>query len=116
MGKWSTWCFFLSPSCSIARNVFFSIPGSRQSSPATLNMEEALDFLGEKIVDPAYTEKIAPAFHDTLLLIISRSFPFEFGDRESHQKKCVSLSKLIKYSPEAKRFVELKIISSRFVL
>lgn len=78
---------------------------SMQSSPDTINMEEILDFLNEKIIDAEYTSKIGAHFSDILLLVVTKSFAFDVNDTHLHQRRCIALSKLLKYSPDIQRYV-----------
>lgn len=74
-------------------------------------MDEALSFLNGKILDSEYTEEIGSHFRETLLLIISNTFGTENVDNDLHVKKCIALSKLLKFSPEVQRFVQLSHIT-----
>lgn len=85
---------------------FFYFRFQTQRSPSNLEMDEALAFLNEKILDPDYTEKIGSQFRDTLLLIISNRHGRQNKGGDFHLKKCIALSKLLKYSPDVQRFVQ----------
>lgn len=83
-----------------------------QSSTATddgdLDMDKILGFLGERIVDPDYTECIGRRFEDILPLILKENVNYEANaDAEfliQHRKKCIALAKLVAFSPHAQRF------------
>lgn len=66
-------------------------------------MEEILDFLSEKLIDPNFTHKIGTNFGDILLLVVTKSFSFDASDTLLHQKRCIALSKLLKLSPDIQR-------------
>lgn len=68
-------------------------------------MDEILDFLAARITDPLYTDAIGERFSDILLLIVTKCFPFAVDTANLHQKRCIALAKLIKYSPEVQRYV-----------
>lgn len=82
-----------------------------QSSPDTINMEEILDFLNEKIIDAEYTTKIGANFTDILLLVVTKNFSFDVNDTNLHQRRCIALSKLLKYSHDIQRYVFYNFLS-----
>lgn len=70
-------------------------------------MDDILDFLATHVLDPIYTDAIGQKFNDILLLIATKCFTL---DEENlplslHQRRCVALSKLIKYSAEVQKLV-----------
>lgn len=67
---------------------------------ADLNMDQVLDFLGQQVLDPVYTDEIGARFNDILLLVVTKSFTCDVDNAILHQKRCIALSKLLKYSPE----------------
>lgn len=76
-----------------------------QSSPDTIDMEEILEFLNEKLIDGEFTTKIGANFSDILLLVVTKSFAFDNSDANLHQRRCIALSKLLQYSPDIQRYV-----------
>lgn len=66
-------------------------------------MDQILDFLGTQLLLPEFTEEIGARFTDILLLIVNNSFPFDVDNELLHQKRCIALSKLVKYSPEIQK-------------
>lgn len=78
---------------------------STQSSPDTINMEEIFEFLNEKIIDAEFTTKIGVNFSEILLLVVTKSFTFDASDTNLQQRRCIALSKLLKYSPDIQRYV-----------
>lgn len=71
----------------------------------TANMDEILNFLSDKIIDPNYTEQIGKKFNDILLLIVTKCFKFDADDLLLHPTKCVALAKLLRFSPDVQRLV-----------
>lgn len=67
-------------------------------------MDEVLNYLSEKIVDPKYTEQIGENFNDISFLIVTKCFGFRIDDSVIHQKKCVALAKLLRFSPDIRRY------------
>lgn len=68
-------------------------------------MEEIFAFLNEKIIDAEYTTKIGANFTEILLLVVTKSFTFDVNDTNLQQRRCIALSKLLKFSPDIQRYV-----------
>lgn len=64
-----------------------------------------LDFLGEKLLEKEFTEEIGKKLFDILPLIVTKKFKSSQCDDNLHQRICVALAKLIRFSPEMQRLV-----------
>lgn len=71
-------------------------------------MDKILVYLGERVTDSKYTEKIGQRFEDILPLILMENVNYEAKqDAEfliRHRRKCIALAKLVSISPHAQRF------------
>lgn len=77
-----------------------------------INIENVIDYLGEKILEAKYTEAIAENFLFILPVIVAKKYDFT-GENEPlmHKKKCVTLAKLLRYSSDIQRFVSMNNFS-----
>lgn len=64
-----------------------------------------LDFLGEKLLEKEFTEEIGRKVFDILPLIVTKKFRSSQFNDNLHQRICVALAKLIRFSPEIQRLV-----------
>lgn len=72
----------------------------RENDP---KMGDVLEFLGNEILNTDYTIDIGHNFNEILLLILTKSFTFDVSDSLVHQQRCITLAKLLGFSPDIQR-------------
>lgn len=72
----------------------------------TNDVKNILEFLTKKITDPLFTEEIGKLFPDLLLMIVTDFLADknDLNNFELYRKKCVALSKLVKYNSDVLKY------------
>lgn len=69
-----------------------------------INVDKILEIVGMKVLDSNYTELIGCKMYDILPLIVSKTYNLDKEDSDVyHQKKCIALAKLQRFSREVHR-------------
>lgn len=71
-------------------------------------MDDILEFLGNEILNTDYTIDVGKNFNDILLLILTKNFTFDVTDSLLHQRRCITLAKLLDLSPDIHRYTLIR--------
>lgn len=70
-------------------------------------MEALFNYLSDHILESRWTAAIATSFENVLLLLITRSIPYDEhideSNYESYQKKCIALATMMRLSVDTNR-------------
>ncbi|XP_017477860.1 PREDICTED: midasin, partial [Rhagoletis zephyria] len=80
----------------------------KSKDPNEKEVEALFTYLSDHIIEERWTTAIATSFEYVLLLLITRSIPYDEhvdqSDFETYQKKCIALAIMMRLSVDAKRY------------
>ncbi|XP_050325190.1 midasin [Bactrocera neohumeralis] len=78
------------------------------NDPGEKDVDALFNYLSDHILEPRWTAAIATSFENVLLLLITRSIPYDEHIDENHyetyQKKCIALATMMRLSVDTNRY------------